>query len=109
MLEKLNERMSALSGEEEPLVDAIVPGDTGYFTEQNLQEADDRGIQVLIPEQQFRKGDEQFEGRPEHGGKGRFTAEDIEYDEQGNQYRCPADKELTYQGQVKLNRNSGEQ
>jgi sulfatase maturation enzyme AslB (radical SAM superfamily) len=38
----------------------------------------------------------------------RFTVEDVVYEEQGNSYRCPAGKELTYKGQVKLNRNSGE-
>jgi hypothetical protein len=65
-------------------------------------------IEAIIPDQQFRKRDGQFEGRPEHGGKGRFTAEDFEYDEAGNSYRCPAKKELTYKGHVRLNRNSGE-
>ncbi|MDR1468374.1 MAG: transposase [Spirochaetaceae bacterium] len=33
---------------------------------------------------------------------------DFEYDEKENRYRCPAGKELSYQGHVKLNRNSGE-
>jgi hypothetical protein len=59
-------------------VDAPVPGDRGYFTEQTLQEADDRGIPVLIPKQQFRKGDEHGDGRPEQGGTGRITAAAVE-------------------------------
>jgi hypothetical protein len=100
--------MGALSGEDEPLADAIVQGDTGYFTEHNLKEAQERGIEALIPDQQFRARDEQFEGRPLHGGKQRFTAEDFEYDEEENKYRCPGKKELLYKGHMKLNQNSGE-
>jgi hypothetical protein len=106
MLERVNETMKALSGEEEPLADAVVQGDTGYFTENNLKEAKERRIPVLIPDQQFRKRDTSFEGRPFHGGKGRFTAEDFEYDAEENKYRCPGKKELLYKGHVKLNRNS---
>jgi hypothetical protein len=41
-------------------------------------------------------------------GTGRFTAEDFEYDEGENSYRCPAKKELSYKGHVQLKRNSGE-
>jgi hypothetical protein len=61
---------------------------------------------VIILDRQFRKRDEQFDGRPFHGGKKRFTAEDFEYDGEGNKYRCPEGKELFYKGHVKLNRNS---
>jgi hypothetical protein len=108
MLDKLEGRMKEVSGEGEPLKEAIVEGDTGYFSENNLREAEARGVEVLIPEQQFRKRDSQFEGQKCHGGKGRFTAEDFEYDKEGNKYICPGKKELEYKGQVKLNRNNGE-
>ncbi|MDR1469270.1 MAG: transposase [Spirochaetaceae bacterium] len=100
--------MKTLTGNDRPLEEALVEGDTGYFTEKNLKEAEERKIEVIIPDQQFRKRDEHFDGRPEHGGKGRFTAEDFAYDDKGNSYRYPAGKELCYKGYVKLNRNSGE-
>ncbi|MDR2783057.1 MAG: IS1182 family transposase, partial [Treponema sp.] len=100
MLDSLSETMKGLSGEEEPLKKAIIAGDTGYVTEKHLKAAAERGIQVLIPDQQFRV--------PGGLGTGRFTAEDFEYDEQGNRYRCPAGKDLLYKGHVKLNRNGGE-
>jgi transposase len=108
MLDNLKETMKGLSGEEEPLEDAIVEGDTGYFTEKNLKAAEERKIEVIIPDQQFRKRDGHFDGRPGHGGKGRFTMGDFEYEEGENRYRCPAGKELTYKGHVQLKRNSGE-
>jgi hypothetical protein len=85
-----------------------VEGDTGYFSEENLKEAEERKIEVIIPDQQFRKRDGQFEGRPFHGGKGRFTAEDFKYNKKTSACRCPANKELSYKGRVKLSRNSGE-
>jgi hypothetical protein len=50
----------------------------------------------------------QVRGAAEALGKQRVTAEDVVYEEQGNHYRCPAGKERTCKGQVKLNRNSGE-
>jgi hypothetical protein len=108
MLDRLEETMEGLTGEERPLEAAIAEGDTGYFTELSLKEAEERKIEAIIPDQQFRKRDEQFDGRPEHGGKGRFTAEDFAYDEKENSCRCPAQKQLSYKGHVKLNRNSGE-
>jgi hypothetical protein len=79
MLDALEERMGELSGKEEPLEEAIVEGDRGYVTEKNLKAAEEGKIEVIIPDQQFRKRNGQFEGRPEHGGTGRFTAEDFEY------------------------------
>jgi transposase len=108
MLDRLQERMKEVSGREEALEEAIVEGDTGYYTEKNLRAAAERKIEVLIPDQQFQKRDGHFEGRPFHGGKGRFTVEDFEYDDGENSYRCPGKKKLLYKGHVKLNRNSGE-
>jgi hypothetical protein len=52
----------------------------------HLKETAERELEGILPDPQFRKGDEQFEGWPEHGGKQRFTAEDVVYEEQGNYY-----------------------
>jgi hypothetical protein len=108
MLDQLNGAMQELSGKTKPLKKAIVEGDTGYFSESNLREAEERGVEVIIPDPQFRKRDEQFAGQKGHGGKGRFRAEDFEYDEEGNRYLCPQKKVLAYKGHVELKRNSGE-
>jgi hypothetical protein len=71
-------------------------------------EAAERKVEVIIPDPQFRKRDEQFSGQNGHGGKGRFRAEDFSYDKKKNQYVCPRKKVLAYKGHVELNRNSGE-
>ncbi|MDR3114393.1 MAG: IS1182 family transposase, partial [Treponema sp.] len=100
--------MNEMSGKEEPPEEAILEGDRGYFTEKNLKAAKERRVKVIIPDQQFCQRDGHFDGRPEHGGKGRFRVEDVEYDEGEHSYRCPAKKKLGYKGHVQLNRNSRE-
>jgi hypothetical protein len=107
-LDRLSENMKTLTGKDRLLEEAIVEGDTGYCTEKNLKEAKERNIEVIIPDQQFRKRDEQFDGRPEPGGTGRYTVVDFAYDEKENRYQCPAGKQLCHKGHVKLNRNRGE-
>jgi len=57
MLNSLEETMKEVTGKKKPLKNALVQGDTGYFSEENLQEAAKRKINVLIPDQQFRQRD----------------------------------------------------
>ena len=52
MLDSLKENMQEVTGKKEPLKGALVTGDTGFFTEENLQEANERKIEVLIPDSQ---------------------------------------------------------
>jgi transposase len=85
----------------------MVTGDTGYFSENNLQEAAKRNIEVLIPDQQFRRRDPYFDNRKGHG-KGRFTAGDFTYNKKNNTFICPNKKTLIYKGFITLNRNSGD-
>ena len=63
MLDALKENMLKAEGKKEPLKKSIVLGDTGYFSEDNLQEAKKHKIDVLIPDQQFRKRDPVFDDR----------------------------------------------
>jgi transposase len=108
MLDKLNETMKEITGKEAPLKGALVEGDTGYFSEENLQEAAKRDIEVLIPDQQFRKRDEHFEGRKGHSADEHFTRDDFKYNKENNTYICPAGKTLSYKGYVKLVRSMGD-
>jgi transposase len=101
--------MKELTGKEEPLENSLVLGDTGYFSENNLQAAKAKGVEVLIPDQQFRKRDERFAGREDHyNGKGRLDKTQFTFHKESNTYTCPCGKDLVYKGRVKLNRNSGE-
>ena len=107
MLDRLEENMKMISGKEEPLKKALVEGDTGFFTEDNLQEAEKRGIEVIIPDPQFRNRDPDFDGRKNHAQKKRYTLEDFKYDEENDSYQCPAGNTLTHQCHQKLRNNTG--
>jgi transposase len=107
MLDSLEENMRTVTGKEEPLKKSLVTGDTGFFSENNLQEAKKRNINVLIPDQQFRRRDPYFDNRKGHKVN-RFTAHDFTYNKENNTFICPNKKVLIYKGFVKLNRNSGD-
>jgi len=108
LLEQTIDAMKGLTGEEKPLENSLILGDTGYFSENNLKTAQEKEVEILTPDPQFRNRDERFDGRKEgYNSKGRIDASQFSYNEEGNTYSCPAGKELEYKGEVKLNRNSG--
>jgi len=108
MLESLEENMKMVTGKEEPLKKALLVGDTGYFSEANLQEAEERGINVLIPDPQFRQRDPYFaEKKKEKAEKQKFKAEDFKYNEKSDSFTCPCGKVLVYKGDITLRNNSG--
>ena len=110
MLDSLEETMKELTGKEKPLKKALVEGDTGYFSEENLQEALKREINVLIPDPQFRQRDPYFaEKKEEKVPKKRYSVEDFQYNKKTDSYTCPAGKVLEYKCEVTLRNNSGKQ
>jgi len=108
MLESLKENMKTITGNEEPIKKALFLGDTGYFSETNLQEAAKKNINVLIPDPYFRQRDPAFEERNKaKKANKRFAAEDFTYNKRRNIYTCPNGKILTCKGRIKLRNNEG--
>jgi transposase len=108
MLGRLEVTMKVITGKEKPLKKALVEGDTGYFSEENLQEASRRGINVLIPDQQFRQRDPYFsEKKKEKVPKKRYGPEDFKYNKKKDSYICPCGKVLEYKGDIELRNNEG--
>jgi hypothetical protein len=108
MLDRLEENMRKASGKGKPLKKSLCISDTGFFSEENLQEAKKRGIEVLIPDQQFRKRDPHFDGRKEHAAeKKRYTIEDFTYNKKEDAFTCPAGYVLEYKCYVQLRNNRG--
>jgi len=108
MAQALNESMKELTGKEEPLKKSIMLGDTNYFTEDNLKEADKLGIEVLIPDPQFRQRDPYFaEKKREKVSKKLFGKEDFKYDKVTDTYTCPNGKELKNIGEAVIGKSSG--
>lgn len=108
MLESLEENMKAATGKKKPLKKSLCLGDTGFFSEENLQEAKKKGIEVIIPDPQFRQRDPDFEDRERGKGKKLFEKEDFKYDGKKNEFKCPNGKALRHKGKVKLRNNEGE-
>ena len=99
MLDTLEDNMKMVTRKKKPLKDSIVLGDTGYFSEENLQEAKKRKINVLIPDQQFRKRDPSFDNREKYKDtdvKKYFDINDFKYDKDNDCYICPSGKTLPY-------------
>lgn len=63
-----------------------VIADKGYFSGQDIKDAQDAGMIALVP-----KGDTSGSEK-----KGIFNASDFKYQPQNDTYLCPANKELTY-------------
>jgi len=110
MLDRLEENMKTITGKKKPLKKALLEGDTGYFSEENLQEAAKRKIEVLIPDPQFRQRDPYYaEKKKEKVPRKRYTVDDFRYDKNTDSYICPAGKVLEYKYDVTLRNNSGKQ
>ena len=110
MLDSLKENMHKVTKKKDPLKNALVCGDTGFFTEKNLQEAAERKIAVLIPDPQFRQRDPYFAEKKDEKVKKqmkKFTIEDFIYDVKKNSFTCPAGNVLTHQCHQKLRNNTG--
>ena len=104
--------MKMITGKENPLKKSLVEGDTGFFTEDNLQEAAKRDINVLIPDPQFRQRDPYFAEKKEEKvkkQKKKFSSEDFIYKKEEDNFVCPAGKILEYKCDVELRNNTGRQ
>jgi hypothetical protein len=108
MLDSLESNMQKVTGKKKPLKDALFEADTGFFSEDNLQEAKKRKINVLIPDPQFRQRDPHFGDREDNGKKKKkFTVDDFTYDKKRDQFKCPFGYVLEYKGEVPLRNNTG--
>jgi len=64
-------------------------GDANYFSEDNLRECDERGIEAFIPDSQEKR-------RVADDGQKRFDLNDFHYYEAENVYECPRRKKLWF-------------
>ena len=97
--------MQMVTGKKKPLKKSLVLGDTGYFSEDNLQEAAKRKIEVLIPDPQFSKRDPVFDDRKKYKDtnvKKYFGIEDFKYNKKEDSYTCPAGKILPYKCDIEF-------
>jgi transposase len=107
VLDKFKEAMSEITKGTPERKRPLLLADANYFSEDNLQAAKEREVDVIIPDPHFRERDERFSERPKHEKKTekKFSADDFVYDEDGNFYTCPMGKKLLYKGKSGLRHN----
>lgn len=96
MIQLANQNMEQVTGEDQYLADKTVLSDTGYFSESNLQVADENKINAYIPDQYFRKRDPRFKDKDRHdpSKKGKIMRDDFTYDPDKDEVICPAGNRL---------------
>ena len=65
--------------------------DRNYFSEENLRACEERGVEALIP-------DSQYKSRLGPNKEKRYEADDFKFHEEENCYECPQGKLLAYKG-----------
>jgi len=108
MLEAMESNLREAQEGETPLEGAVMLGDNGYFSEDNLQAAKKKGMTAVIPDEQFRNRDAQMKEGRRRKGKERFDIRHFKYVKEGNYFICPNGKKPFYKGRVKLNSNEGD-
>ena len=96
-----------IKGEENSLKGTVILGDNSYFSEDNLQLADEKEMEAVIPDEQFRNRDTELKNGNRREGKEQFDKRYFKHDEKGECYICPRGKKLVFKGKVKLKRNEG--
>ncbi len=110
MLTGAQQNLEAAGRGEEPLKDAIVSADTGYFSVRNLEACREAGVDAYIPDPQFRKRDPRFAEAARHrratdkrkqdykSKRKCFGPDAFKYDEESGKLICPAGKRLYSNG-----------
>ncbi len=110
MIHTANKNMKDIGKGKRYLSGKKVLSDTGYFSEDNLAVAEKEGIDVYIPDQQFRKRDIRFENADKYKPKKKekFKLEDFIYDKKKDKYICPDKKILSLDNRnLKMKHYSG--
>jgi transposase len=81
---------------------AAILADNNYYSEENLTAAQERGIEPIMPDKQYRK---------RLGGKGGeyYETKDFIYHEDEDYYECPCGQRLTYYRDRNLHGNPGKE
>ena len=80
--------MRAIKGEN-PHKGTVMLGDNAYFSEDNLQAAKAKEMEVVIPDEQYRNRDEQLMEGKRRKGKERFDIRYFKYDKKEDYYIFP--------------------
>lgn len=119
MLDNAKENMKKIGKDEDYFIEKILTADANYHNNDNIKRCEEEKIDAYIPDNEFRKRDEQFKdqerfkdgvtkrpkmvtersrSKTEHKSRKEiFSWEDFQYDEEKEQYKCPNGKYLSQQ------------
>ena len=109
MLEGAKEKLEA-TGKKDPLKEAQVSADTGYYSVKNLEACKEEEVDAYVPDPQFRKRDVRFADADRHrrsvdkrhekykSKKRWFTVDDFHFDNQKGKLICSAGEALYRNG-----------
>jgi len=89
MLDKNAENMGGAGVKTEEGKKITILGDPNYYSEENFQACDERGVEAVIPDSQAKR-------RLGPDGKNRYEVDDFKYNEADDCYECPQGKCLEY-------------
>ena len=109
----LDEAKKNLEGgklEKGSLTGAYLTADCQYHSEENIQAAEDHGMEAYIPDNRFRQRDPAFAGRERHKpkpkGKKRYDVSEFQYDTKNDRFICPNGKLLKLSARKAKKRDS---
>jgi IS5 family transposase len=91
----LDNLRSVTEGESDDTKETIL-ADNNYFGEDNLRAAEERDIEAIMPDKEYKR---RLGNKVE---KERYGREDFKYQEEENCYECPGGKNLEYKGEGKV-------
>jgi transposase len=95
VLDKTLENLQEVAVKMPQNTNPVLLADANYYSEENLRACQERGIEAIMPDIQYRK-------RLGEKSAMRYEASDFKYSTEGNYYECPNGKKLWYKGDYSL-------
>ena len=107
MLDGAKENMQSIGHSPDYFKEKTLTADSNYHSKVNMQKCIDEEVDAYIPDREFRTRDPRFAEQERYGHKKRthYALEDFQYDEEKDQYVCPAGKILSLK--EKCHRSTG--
>ena len=104
MINGAKENTKAIGKTEKYFEGKTFTADANYHSTENIKKCEEEKIDAYIPDVDFRKRDERFEGQKKYKEEKeeRYEIEEFSYDRKSDSYTCPMGKQLRRQSSKKI-------
>ena len=104
MIDGAKENTKAIGKTEKYFEGKTFTADANYHSTENIKKCEEEKIDAYIPDVDFRKRDERFEGQKKYKEEkpDRYELDEFNYDERSDSYTCPMGKQLRRQSSKKI-------